>query len=222
MSVLIDAIPVGPLATNCYLVGDPDTRQAFIVDPGAEPETILSRVSDGGWTIDYITITHAHFDHVMAVGPLVRELKAPFLVPPKDLPVLERAHESASAWIGDPGDPIPPHDGTLKEGDTIAAGSHTFTVAETPGHSPGGICLIGDGHAFVGDTIFEGSIGRTDFPGGDFPTLMRSIREKILVLDDGVVLHTGHGPATTVGEERRTNPFILQMDELTELHGGGI
>ncbi len=222
MSVQIDTIPVGPLATNCYLVGDSDTGEAFIVDPGAEPETILSRVSDGGWTIAYITITHAHFDHVMAVGPLVRELKAPFLVPPGDLPVLERAHESASAWIGDPGDPIPPHDGTLAEGDTITAGSFTFTVAETPGHSPGGICLIGNGHAFVGDTIFEGSIGRTDFPGGDFPTLMRSIREKILVLDDSVVLHTGHGPATTVGDERQTNPFILQMDELMELQGGTI
>jgi glyoxylase-like metal-dependent hydrolase (beta-lactamase superfamily II) len=222
VSVVIETIPVGALATNCHLVGDPDSRKAFIVDPGAEPETILSKVSEGKWAIDYITITHAHFDHVMAAGQLVNELKAPFLVPPKDLPVLARANESSTNWFGDPGDPIPPHDGTLEEGDTVSAGSFTFTVAETPGHSPGGICLIGDGCAFVGDTIFAGSVGRTDFPGGDFPTLMKSIREKILVLDDGVVLHTGHGPATTVGEERRTNPFILQMDELLDLPGGTI
>lgn len=219
MSVTIDTIPVGPLETNCYLVGDPDSREAFIVDPGAEPETILARVSDGGWTINCITITHAHFDHVLAVGPLVRELKTPFLVPPKDLPVLKYAHESASTWTGLPGDPIPTHDGTLEEGDTVSAGPFTFTVVETPGHSPGGICLIGERHAFVGDTVFAGSVGRTDFPGGDFPTLMKSIREKLLVLDDDVILYTGHGPATTVGEERRTNPFILQMDEPTGLHG---
>ncbi|MFC1627717.1 MBL fold metallo-hydrolase [Gemmatimonadota bacterium] len=219
MSITIDTIPVGPLATNCYLVGDPDTRDAFIVDPGAEPETILMRVSAGEWIVNYITITHAHFDHVLAVGPLVRELKAPFLVPPKDLAVLAHAHESASTWIGLPGDPIPPHDGTVEEADTITVGAYTFIVAETPGHSPGGICLIGENHAFVGDTVFAGSVGRTDFPGGDFPTLMKSIREKILVLDDEVVLHTGHGPATTVGEERRTNPFILQMDELADMHG---
>ncbi|MFC1499390.1 MBL fold metallo-hydrolase [Candidatus Zixiibacteriota bacterium] len=215
----IDTIPVGQLATNCYLVGDPETREACIVDPGAEPETILKRVRGGEWAVNYITITHGHFDHVLAAGPLVRELKAPFLVPPKDLPILKHAHESASSWTGTPGDPIPLHDGVLEEAGTITVGAYTFTVAETPGHSPGGICLIGEMHAFVGDTVFAGSVGRTDFPGGDFPTLMQSIREKILVLDDDVVLYTGHGPATTVGEERMTNPFILQMDELAGMHG---
>lgn len=199
------------MATNCYLAGDTDSHQAFILDPGFEPETILEAVADGGWSVTDVLLTHGHFDHLLAAGEVLKELEARFLVPAGEVEALKRAPDSARSWLGIEMDPVPEHDGTLSGGVAVSAGSHQFRVVDTPGHSSGGISLIGDGVAFVGDTIFAGSIGRTDFPGGDYDTLMKSIRDELLILDDDTVLYCGHGPATTVGQERRSNPFILQM-----------
>lgn len=207
----IQTITVGPLAVNCYLVGDPDTRQAFILDPGAEPERILDAASGGGWTVTSILVTHAHFDHVLGVQGLVETTGAPFLMHPDGVKLLERVPEVTQRWLGIDFPAPPQPDGFISEGDTVEAGGFTFRVVDTPGHSPGGICLIGEGEAFVGDTLFEGSIGRTDLPGADYEVLMTSICEKLLPLDDDTVLYPGHGPATTVGVERKTNPFILQL-----------
>lgn len=213
MSLSIDTITVGPMATNCYLVGDTDSHQAFIVDPGFEPGVILKVVADGGWSVTDVLITHGHFDHLLAAGEVLKDLEARFLVPHGEVAVLKRAPDSARAWVGLEVEPVPEYDGTLSGGTTISVGSHEFRVADTPGHSPGGISLIGDGVAFVGDTIFAGSIGRTDLPGGNYELLMKSIRNELLTLDDDTVLYCGHGPETTVGQERRSNPFILQMPD---------
>lgn len=211
----IDTITVGPLATNCYLAGDSESGEAFIVDPGFESATILSAVSKGSWSVTGVIITHAHFDHIVAAKEVVESLDAPLLVPSGEVELLNRAPESARSWLGIEMEPLPPYR-TVSEGDTISAGRFSFRVVDTPGHSPGGISLIGEGAAFVGDTVFAGSIGRTDFPGGDFEVLMASIRDKLLPLDDNTTLYCGHGPSTTIGEERRTNPFILQMLYLSD------
>jgi glyoxylase-like metal-dependent hydrolase (beta-lactamase superfamily II) len=211
VALTVDKIEVGLLATNCYLVGDSETRETFIVDPGADVEILLDRISAAGWEITAVVLTHAHFDHVLAAGEIVNELGVPLLASAPEAIVLTHAPDVARRWLGVEVPPPPAPDRILTSGDTLTVGTATFRVADTPGHSPGGITLIGDDRAFVGDTIFAGSVGRADLPGGDFDQLMASIRDEILTLPDETVLHCGHGPDTTVGEERRTNPFILQM-----------
>jgi glyoxylase-like metal-dependent hydrolase (beta-lactamase superfamily II) len=206
----IQTITVGPLAVNCYLVGDSDSREAIIIDPGAEPERILAAVSSGGWTVNCVIVTHAHFDHVLAAEAVLETTGAPFLMHPMEVILLERVPDVALRWLGVNTDPPPHPERLVTEGDTIRAGDYSFTVAETPGHSPGGICLVGEEEVFVGDTVFEGSIGRTDLPGANLETLITSIREKLLPLDGGTVLYPGHGPPTTIDREKKTNPFFLQ------------
>ena len=195
---------------NCYLAGDPESKDAILIDPGAEPERITAEIKSGNWNVTRVIATHGHFDHVMGVEGVLEATGAPFLIHQAELQVLERAPEVMMRWFGVETDPPPQPERTLSDGDTIEIGNFELTVAETPGHSPGGISLIGEGVAFVGDAVFAGSIGRTDLPGSDYTTLISGIEMKLLPLDDDTVLYPGHGPTTTIGQEKKINPFFLQ------------
>ncbi len=209
--MIIETLQLGPIGTNGYIVGDEATRHAAVIDPGDEAPRLLAALARLSLTVDQIILTHAHFDHIGAVRALVEATRAPFLIHEKELPVLALASEHAAAMFGITVPKPPKPDRLLREGDTLAFGGQTFRVVHTPGHSPGHLCLIGDGLAFVGDVVFQGSIGRTDLPGADHDTLLRSIAMHILPLPDDTVLYSGHGPATTVGQERRTNPFLVGL-----------
>lgn len=209
--MIIETLQLGPVSTNAYVIGDPAAGSAAVVDPGDEAPRVLALLDRLGLRLETIIVTHAHFDHVGAVGPLVEATHAPFLLFHAELPVLQVAADRAQTLFGltIPRPPAP--DRLLREGDTVTLGGAPFRVVHTPGHSPGHMCLIGDGLAFVGDVVFQGSIGRTDLPGADHATLLRSIARHILTLPDDTVLYNGHGPATTVGRERRTNPFLVGL-----------
>jgi glyoxylase-like metal-dependent hydrolase (beta-lactamase superfamily II) len=211
MGMIIETLQLGPVGTNCYIVGDEISRSAVVIDPGDEPRRVLLALEERRLSVGSIVATHAHFDHVGAVAPIVAATRAPFLLFHAELPVLEVAADRALAFLGIDIPRPPAPDRLLREGDTVTLGGAPFRVAHTPGHSPGHLCLIGDGLAFVGDVIFQGSIGRTDLPGGDHATLLRSIATHILTLPDETVLYNGHGPATTVGRERRANPFLVGL-----------
>lgn len=182
--------------SNCYIVGSESTMQGIIIDPGADANAILSAVEQSGLSIKLIVATHGHIDHVGAVDQVRAKLGVPFAM-----------HEAENRTDG-PYSRVPPPDQPLKDGDIIEVGDLKFTVRHTPGHSLGGIVLIGNGVVFSGDTLFQFSIGRTDFPGGSYPNLMTGIFEHLMVLPDDTVAYSGHGPQTTIGMERKANPFI--------------
>jgi hydroxyacylglutathione hydrolase len=204
----------GAFAENTYLVSCTRTGSAILVDPGAAAADALEAARALGVTIEQIVLTHAHVDHVEGIPLAKRETGAPVLVHAADLPLYGAAPRQAEMF-GLRMEPLPPVDGELAEGGTVRFGECTLAVRFAPGHAPGHVVLVGDGMALVGDVIFNGSIGRTDLPGGDFGTLMRSIRSQVLTLPDETTLHAGHGPDTTVAHERRTNPFV------TGVYGGG-
>lgn len=197
----------GRFAQNSYLLGDRASRAAVLVDPGEDARELLAEVTRGGWKVEAIWLTHAHIDHVLGV-PSARELTAaPVLLHPHDEPLYANVPGQA-AWMGIAAPALPPTDGPLADGQELRVGPHRFTVRHTPGHSPGSVSFIGDGLVIAGDVLFSGSIGRTDLPGGDFFTLMRSIHAHLLTLSDDTTLHSGHGEDSTIGIERATNPFI--------------
>ena len=204
----------GAFAENTWLVSCARTGAGILVDPGAAAGDALAAARTLGIAIEQIVLTHAHVDHVEGIPLAKRETGAPILLHRDDLPLYGAAPMQAQ-WFGLQMEPLPPVDGELAEGGTVRFGECTLAVRFAPGHAPGHVMLIGDGMALVGDVIFAGSIGRTDLPGGDTAQLMRSIRSQVLTLPDETTLHTGHGPDTTVGHERRTNPFI------TGVYGGG-
>jgi hydroxyacylglutathione hydrolase len=199
---------VGPLACNCYIVGDPQTRMAVVVDPGGDAQSLLDALTSRGITVVAIVATHAHFDHLVAADALRRATGAPFLMHDADRFLLDWYEESARLFLGVELGPPPEVDSPAGEGDVLTAGAAELTVVHTPGHSPGSITLATEGVIFSGDTLFQGSIGRSDLPGGDGRALVGTIREKLLGLGDEVVVYPGHGPATTIGAERRSNPFV--------------
>jgi glyoxylase-like metal-dependent hydrolase (beta-lactamase superfamily II) len=200
-------LPVGPLQENCSIVEHVPTRTAAAIDPGDEGEAIAAFMSERGLSLTTILLTHGHFDHVGAVGHLKALTGAKVHAHPGDAGLIAAA-ERHGAHYGIPVAPVPPADAPVDDGDTVPFGDSAFRVLHTPGHSPGSVTYLLGEWAFVGDLIFAGSIGRTDLPGGSMPTILRSIREKIFTLDDGVELIPGHGPDTTVGRERATNPFF--------------
>ncbi len=189
-------LPVGPYMSNCYIAGSEATREAIIIDPGAEPEKILGAVADLGLAVQLIVATHGHIDHVGGVNRIRERTGAPFAM-----------HE-AETIKGGVFEKSPSVDRPLKHGDLIKAGELRFEVLHTPGHSPGGIVLVGEGVVFSGDTLFQFSIGRTDFPGGSYEQLMTSIFKYIMALPDETPVYPGHGPETTIGMERKVNPFV--------------
>lgn len=195
---------------NCFVLGCEETKKAAVIDPGDETDKILMALAQDGLTVEQIINTHCHFDHAGGNKKMVDATSAPLVLHPAEIPVLDNLASSAARW-GLSADPSPPPDREVDDGDTITFGNINLTVIHTPGHSPGGICLHTDGHVFVGDTLFAGSIGRTDFPGGSHETLLASIREKLFRLDDDVRVYTGHGPETTIGTEKQTNPFVRMV-----------
>jgi hydroxyacylglutathione hydrolase len=205
--VKILGFPVGPFQANAYLAICEETGRCALVDPGEEAERLLAAAANEGAKVESILLTHAHVDHVGGVAEAKRESGAPVYLHPADAALYSSAPAQALSFGVEVEEPPEP-DGDLEDGQIVEIGTGKLEVRHTPGHSPGHVCLIGDGFALVGDCVFAGSIGRTDLPGGDYRTLMDSINEKLLTLPDETVLYTGHGPATTVGRERRGNPFL--------------
>ncbi len=204
--MIIKKLTVGPIMANCFILGCEETREAVVIDPGDETDRILTVLEESDLKVKYIIDTHGHFDHVGGNKKLKDITGADIMIHVLDAPMLNHLSASAAAW-GFSADDSPSPDKILEEGDTITFGNITLKVIHTPGHSPGGISLYTDGYVFVGDTLFAGSIGRTDFPGGDYKTLISNIRNKLFVLGDDVQVFTGHGPETTIGKEKRFNPF---------------
>ena len=188
---MLRKLVVGPYQTNCYILGCKDTSQGLVIDPGDEVLRIVKEITRSGLTIKYILITHGHIDHVGGVPELQRITKAPVLIHRLD----------AGGLRATP-------DGFLEEGRIIQVGNYSISVIHTPGHSPGGVCLYAPGAVFSGDTLFAGSIGRTDFSGGSHELLVEGVRRKIFPLGDDLRVYPGHGPESTIGRERQTNPFF--------------
>lgn len=200
-------IDVGNLGTNCYIVGCRQSQEAAVIDPGGNAEAILSALRQEKLTPVCIINTHGHADHIAANAKVKEATGAPVYIHEEDAPMLLSASKNLSGFIGS-GFTCPPADKELKDGDSVRIGSLELTVLHTPGHTQGGICLKIDDVVFSGDTLFAESIGRTDFPGGSYRQLLTSIKERLMVLPDTVTVYPGHGPETTIGWERKHNPFI--------------
>lgn len=207
--MIFETVVVGPLGVNCFILGCEQTREGVIVDPGAESERILERVGELGLTIRMVVNTHGHFDHVGGNRRVLEATGAKLLVHRDDVHFLSRAADVAAMYgLETENSPFP--DTVLEDGMTLGAGTLTLRVLHTPGHTPGGCCLLleGEGKVITGDTLFEESVGRTDFPGSSHEALITSIREKLLTLPDETEVYPGHGPATSIGRERRYNSYL--------------
>ena len=191
---MLRKLVVGALQANCYILGCEKTGQGVVIDPGDEARRITKEVVDMGITVGDILLTHAHFDHTSGVPELKKITGAPVLIHPLDAGGLNFRP-----------------DGELSEGQEIPAGRFRLRVIHTPGHSPGGVCFFTPGAVFTGDTLFAGSVGRTDFPGGSHENLVQAVVQKIFPLGDSVRVYPGHGPNSTIGRERTTNPFFRGM-----------
>jgi glyoxylase-like metal-dependent hydrolase (beta-lactamase superfamily II) len=204
--VIVRTLTVGAFQENSYLVIDETTNRAVLVDPGAEGDRVVAAVAESGAVLDAIWVTHGHVDHVGAIAAVKRRWEVPVYLHPLDEP-LYRIADRQAAMYGIPFEPPPPADRALADGDRLEVGALRFTVMHAPGHSPG-LCVIhGEGAVFAGDLLFAGSIGRTDLPLSDGTRMQESLA-RVQTLDDATVVYPGHGPATTIGEERRSNPFL--------------
>jgi hydroxyacylglutathione hydrolase len=205
--LIIESLTVGPIQANCYILGCEETREAVVIDPGGEADRILMTLARSRLKLRYIINTHGHFDHVGANKRLKDVTGAPILIHRLDAPMLDQLSASAASW-GLSAEDSPAPDRMLEDGDTVVFGTITLKVLHTPGHTQGGISLFTDACVFVGDTLFAGSVGRTDFAGGNAATLKQNIQNKLFALADDVVVYPGHMEPTTIGKERRTNPFV--------------
>lgn len=205
--MIFKTIVVGELAVNCFIMACEETQKGIVIDPGDNVDGILSIVKENNIDVIEIVATHGHFDHIGRVTTLKEKTGAPFTIHKDDLFMVEGLVEIAS-FLSIDTDPAPEVDRFINEGDTITFGHETLNILHVPGHAPGNVAFTWPGHAIVGDTVFAGSIGRTDLEGADPNVLMHSIRTKILTLPDNTVLYPGHGPQTTVAQEKQTNPFL--------------
>jgi len=204
--MIVNKVEVGPFASNCYIVGSESKKEGMIIDPGDEAKEILKNVKDSGLDIKLIILTHGHIDHIGAIKEVKEATGAELAIHTDDADALH--DQSFARAFGLSYSPPPPPDRLLKGGDSIDVGDLHFLVLHTPGHSPGGICLLGQGVVFSGDTLFNYGIGRYDLPGGSGSQLMNSIHTKLMLLPDNTIVYPGHGPETTIGTERRSNPFL--------------
>jgi glyoxylase-like metal-dependent hydrolase (beta-lactamase superfamily II) len=207
--LLIKELTVGPFQSNCFILGCEKTKEAVVIDPGAEASKILLSLAASKLKVKYIINTHGHVDHVGGNKSMKDATGADILIHPLDAPMLGHA-SSFAASFGLAAENSPPSDQAIEEGDIISFGNSTLKVIHTPGHTAGGISLYTDGNVFVGDTLFAGSIGRTDFPGGDYHTLISNIHNKLFALRDDVKVFPGHMGNTTIGQEKLFNPFVGQ------------
>jgi hydroxyacylglutathione hydrolase len=207
--MILETFPVGPLHCNCTILGDEVTHEAMVVDPGDNIPEILSRLQKHGLTLRQIVVTHAHIDHVGGAAQLRKLTGAPVLMNKQDLALLGMM-EMQAGWIGVPTPEVAPPDASAEDGLAIGLAALPAEVIHTPGHTPGSICLLFPAQHLLlaGDTLFAGSIGRTDLPGGDGHQILRSLRDRLLVLPDATRVVPGHGPETTIGVERHSNPFL--------------
>ena len=203
----IKKIVVGRLATNCYLVICEQSKESIVIDPGGEPDDIASYCKDNELVVKYIVNTHGHWDHIDANKELKKMTAASIMIHKDDANKLLEADANLSLYTGEECT-SPEANILLQEGDIIEFGKESLQVLHTPGHSPGGISLLGPGLVFTGDALFAGSVGRTDLPGGSMEILIKTIRENLLNLPDETIVLPGHGPETTIGEEKRNNPFL--------------
>ena len=197
----------GAFAENGYLVADRATGDVVIVDPGEEAELFLRRVETEKLSPQAIWLTHAHIDHIAGVAHVARETGVEIFLHAADRQLYDSAAQQGE-WLGLSIEVPPPPERGLVHGESVTIGSYTFRVVHVPGHSPGSVAFIGHGAALVGDVLFAGSVGRVDLPGGDGPTLLRSIESHLLPLPDETLVYPGHGPSTTIGRERASNPFL--------------
>ncbi len=200
----LETITVSMFATNCYIVSCALTQEAIIIDPGADAKTIISRISKMQLKIRALVNTHGHIDHIGANGRLKEEYRVPILLSENDLSI----YKNPGYGLGLILKKQPAPDRYIKEGDLIEFGRQTLLVIDTPGHTEGGVSLVGGGMVFCGDTLFSGSVGRTDLAGGSYQVLLKSIKDKLMALPPDTVVYCGHGPATSIGAEAKTNPFI--------------
>ena len=208
----IDTFPVGPLLCNCVIVGDEESKTAIVVDPGDEIERVTQALARRGYTVSAIVATHAHIDHVGGFGELKSMTGAKALLHEADAPLYDELAMQAQ-WLGIEAPSMTKLDGSLDERSDLALGRVTFDVRHTPGHSPGSVSLVLPETTPIllsGDTLFAGSIGRTDLWGGSFDEIIASIKSKLLTLPDETIVIPGHGPRTTIGAERTSNPFLVR------------
>jgi glyoxylase-like metal-dependent hydrolase (beta-lactamase superfamily II) len=207
--LILETFPVGPLQCNCTILGDPVTHEAIVIDPGEEISRIYGRLTEHGLKLKQILITHAHIDHIGGALKLKRLTSAPILLNENDLPLLKMMEEQAG-WLGVETPETEAPDASLADGLTVGLESYPAQVVHTPGHTQGSVCLYFEPLELLvaGDTLFAGSIGRTDLPGGDGRQILQSIHSRLLVLPEETAVLPGHGPLTTIGDEKMRNPFL--------------
>jgi glyoxylase-like metal-dependent hydrolase (beta-lactamase superfamily II) len=207
--MIIKKLVVGPLENNCFVIADEKSKECFVVDPGDEPDRIIDFINENNMKVKYIICTHAHFDHVGAVSEIKKETEAKLVIHGYDLNIYHSSRDHAALW-GFEIDPLPEPDLFVSEGEVLRIGGLRFEIIHTPGHSPGGICIYGEGILITGDTLFAGSVGRTDLPGGDVESLKQSFI-RLMALSDTVKVLPGHGPESTIGKERADNFFSNEI-----------
>ena len=208
--MIIKKLVVGPLENNCFIVADEKTKECMVIDPGDEPDRILDLIKENGFHVKYIVCTHAHFDHIAAISEIKEATGATIVLHRDDVGIYNSSKEHARLW-GFELESQPAPDSFISEGDIVEVGDLRFEVLHAPGHSPGGICLYGEGIVITGDTLFAGAVGRTDLPGGDIGKLKQSFK-RLMSLADGVRVLPGHGPESTIGRERADNFFVSESE----------
>ena len=208
--LMVRGIVVGVFAENCWVIGSRRTREAIVIDPGAQPEEILALAKDMGLNVKVIANSHAHLDHIMGVRGIQQATGAKFLLHQGDLEIARGAAQAAARLMGETIEPPPDPDAFLKDGDEVEVEGVKLKVIHTPGHTQGSVAFYTEGMLFSGDTLFRGSIGRTDLPGGDFDQEIASIVDRLLALPDDTVVLPGHMEETRIGHERQTNPFVQE------------
>jgi glyoxylase-like metal-dependent hydrolase (beta-lactamase superfamily II) len=205
---IIRGIVVGAFAENCWVIGNRRSGEAICVDPGDQPDEILAMARDMGVRIKYVANSHAHIDHILGVGPVREATGARFLLHAGDVELARNAAASARNWMGVEISNPPEPDALIADGDRVEVEGLQLRVIHTPGHTRGSVCFYADGIVFAGDTLFAGSIGRTDLPGGNYDEEMASICDRLLALPDETIVLPGHMDQTTIGHERQRNPYV--------------